>query len=153
MEWERSEEPGAGWELLAAAQSSHSETRSHARALLSSSRHLGGIGLAETPSARKRQPRVEDEIKAPYGLDIMEDCCQCPEYGGGRFCAFSQPTLESWSKAGQKSVQPAGAILFVEGQTPRGVFIVCSGKANVSTASREGKILFLKTAGTGEALG
>lgn len=47
MEWERSEEPNAGWELLVAAQSSHSETRSHARALLSSSRHLGGIGLAE----------------------------------------------------------------------------------------------------------
>jgi hypothetical protein len=41
MEWERSEEPSAGWELLAAAQSSHSETRSHARALLSSSRQSG----------------------------------------------------------------------------------------------------------------
>ena len=31
MEWERSEEPIAGWELLRASQSSHSETRSHAR--------------------------------------------------------------------------------------------------------------------------
>jgi hypothetical protein len=53
MEWERSEEPSAGWELLRAAQSSHTETGSHARALLSSSRHLGGIGLAETPSPRE----------------------------------------------------------------------------------------------------
>jgi CRP-like cAMP-binding protein len=44
-------------------------------------------------------------------------------------------------------------ILFVEGQTPRGVFIVCSGKVNLSTTSREGKILILKTAGPGEALG
>ena len=48
---------------------------------------------------------------------------------------------------------PAGAILFVEGQTPRGVFIVCSGKVNLSTTSREGKILILKTAGPGEVLG
>jgi hypothetical protein len=147
MEWERSEEPSAGWELLRAAQSSHSETRSHARALLSSSRHLGGIGLAETPSPGKRQPRPEDQMKAPHGLDIIEDCCECPEYESGRFCAFSQPTPESLSKASHKSVLPAGAILFVEGQTPRGVFIVCSGKVNLSTTSRGGKILILKTAG------
>jgi hypothetical protein len=33
----------------------------------------------------------------------------------------------------------AGAILFVEGQTPRGVYIVCSGKVSLSTTSREGK--------------
>jgi CRP/FNR family transcriptional regulator len=92
-------------------------------------------------------------MKAPYGLDIIEDCCQCPEYGSGRFCEFSLPTLESLSKASHKSVLPAGAILFVEGQTPRGVFIVCSGKVNLSTTSREGKILILKTAGPGEVLG
>jgi len=152
MEWERSEEPSAGWELIAAAQSPHIETRSHARALLSRSRHLGGIGLSEA-SPRKRQSRVEDEMKAPYGLDIIEDCCECPESGDGRFCDFSQTALESLSEASHKSVLPAGAILFVEGQTPRGVFIVCSGKVNLSTTSREGKILILKTAGAGEALG
>jgi CRP/FNR family cyclic AMP-dependent transcriptional regulator len=65
----------------------------------------------------------------------------------------AQPTLESLSKASHKSVLPAGAILFVEGQTPRGVFIVCSGKVNLSTTSREGKILILKTAGPEEVLG
>lgn len=52
-----------------------------------------------------------------------------------------------------KSVLTAGAILFVEGQTPRGVFIICSGKVNLSTTSREGKILILKTAEAGETLG
>ena len=152
MAWERSEEPGAGWELLAAAQSPHCETRSHARALLSSSRHLGGIGLSEAPSPSKRQSRVEDDMKAPYGLDIIEDCCECTA-AGRRFCDISQPALQSLTEASQKSVLPAGAILFVEGQDPRGVFIVCSGKVNLSTTSREGKILILKTAGPGEALG
>src|SRR5215831_3514600 len=38
LEWETNEEPGAGWDLIAAAQSSHEETRLHARALLSGSR-------------------------------------------------------------------------------------------------------------------
>jgi CRP/FNR family transcriptional regulator, cyclic AMP receptor protein len=63
------------------------------------------------------------------------------------------PALASLSQASQKSIVPAGAILFVEGQAPRGIFIVCSGKINLSTTSREGKILLLKTAGPGEALG
>jgi CRP/FNR family transcriptional regulator, cyclic AMP receptor protein len=50
-------------------------------------------------------------------------------------------------------VLPAGAILFVEGQSPRGMFVLCSGKVNLSTTSREGKILILKTAEAGEVLG
>jgi CRP/FNR family transcriptional regulator len=154
LEWETNEEPGAGWELIAAAQSSHGETRSHARKLLSSSRHLPGIGLGEVSAPRKRAPRVEeDDMKAPYGIEIIENCCECPEVGGSHFCQFSPGALDSLSGTSHKSVLPAGAILFVEGQAPRGVFIICSGKVNLSTTSREGKLLILKTASAGEALG
>ncbi len=92
-------------------------------------------------------------MHAPYGLDIIEDCSQCTEIKSGHFCDFSQPVLKSLNEVSQKSVLPAGAILFVEGQTPRGMFVVCSGKVNLSTTSREGKILIIKTAGPGEALG
>lgn len=152
MDWENNEDPGAAWELIAAAQSADVETRAHARALLASSRHLGGIG-SESPSPRKRQPQVEEDMKAPYGLNIIEDCCDCPELKNGHFCDFSLPVLNALTQVGQKSILPSGAILFVEGQSPRGVFIVCSGKVNLSTTSRGGKILILKTAGPGEALG
>jgi CRP/FNR family transcriptional regulator len=48
---------------------------------------------------------------------------------------------------------PAGAILFVEGQIPRGIFVLCSGRVKLSTASREGKVLILKFAEAGEELG
>jgi CRP/FNR family transcriptional regulator len=51
------------------------------------------------------------------------------------------------------TVMPAGAVLFVEGQTPRGIFILCSGKVKLSTTSREGKVLILKQSGAGEVLG
>jgi CRP/FNR family transcriptional regulator, cyclic AMP receptor protein len=61
--------------------------------------------------------------------------------------------LQALSEAGHKSTLPAGAILFVEGQSPRGIFILRSGKVNLSTTSREGKIIILKTAEAGEALG
>jgi len=157
LEWERNEDPSAGWELISATRSAHSDTRAHALSLLASSQHLGGIGLgaaAEFVAPRKRQTAVEDDaMKVPYGLDIVEDCTECPSAGPGFFCGFSEPVLRALNQVSHKSTLPAGAILFVEGQAPRGMFIVCSGKVNLSTTSREGKILILKTAQAGEVLG
>lgn len=156
IEWERLEEPSAAWELLAAAQSSHGDTRAHARALLSSSHHLGGAGLApvsECSARPKRDPAPEANMNAPYGIEITENCAECSHRKSGFFCDFSPSTLEALNLASHKSTLPAGAILFVEGQASRGMFVLCSGKVNLSTTSREGKILILKTAEAGEALG
>lgn len=155
LAWESTEDPSAAWELISAAKSRYSDTRAHARALLSSSKRLNGVGISgECLSPRKRPPVVEEnEMKAPYGLEIVENCTECPLVVAGDFCAFSQPAIGSLTEVSQKSILPAGAILFVEGQSARGVFILCSGKINLSTTSREGKILLLKTAGPGEALG
>jgi len=158
FQWEQQEEPSAGWELVSAAQSAHSETCAHARALLSSSRHLGGLGgecgaKKRRPPKRSEEEELEDEMKAPYGLDIIEDCAACTELSSGHFCDFSQPVVEAFNEVSQKSVLPGGAILFVEGQASRGLFIVCCGRVNLSTTSREGKILIVKTAGPGEVLG
>jgi CRP/FNR family transcriptional regulator len=69
------------------------------------------------------------------------------------FCGTSPEVLKSLNQISQKNTLPAGAILYVEGQAPRGMFIVCSGKVNLSTTSREGKILILKSAFAGAALG
>ncbi len=44
-------------------------------------------------------------------------------------------------------------MLFVEGQVPRGAFVLCSGRVKLSTTSREGKVLILKMAEPGDALG
>jgi CRP/FNR family transcriptional regulator len=156
LAWERREEPSAAWELLAAARSSHADTRAHARALLASSRHLGalGQGAASCRNINKQKPTSSLEMNmAPYGLDIIDNCSDCTHTDPGFFCGFSPSALQSLNDVSHKSILPAGAILFVEGQTPRGMFILCSGKVNLSTTSREGKILILKTAAPGEALG
>jgi CRP/FNR family transcriptional regulator len=154
--WEREEEPSYAWELLAAAESWQSDTRAHARALLASSRHLGSLGQGVSscrPAKPKRSSPMEINMKMPYGLDIIENCTQCTTANGGFSCGFSSSTLQSLNEVSHKSNLPAGAILFVEGQVSRGMFILCSGKVNLSTTSREGKILILKTAAAGEALG
>src|SRR5436309_1415500 len=69
------------------------------------------------------------------------------------FCGLSPDVLKSFSAASHLSTYPGGAILFVEGQSPRGAFVLCSGKVKISTTSREGKVLILKMAEPGEALG
>lgn len=156
VEWELREEPSAAWDLLAAAQSTHSDTRAHARALLASSHHLGGIATAVRPlcfGKFRRDSDGETDMKAPYGLNIIEDCTECPTAHPDFFCGFSPSVLSSLNQVSHKSTLPAGAILFVEGQSPRGMFILCSGRVNLSTTSREGKILILKTAEAGEAMG
>src|SRR5436309_6098514 len=48
---------------------------------------------------------------------------------------------------------PAGAVLFVEGQSPRGIYVICSGRVKLTTTSREGKTLILRIAEAGEVLG
>lgn len=92
-------------------------------------------------------------MNMPYGIELVEDCGQCAIHKSNFFCSFSSAVLQALSQAGHKSTLPAGAILFVEGQSPRGMFILCSGRVNLSTTSREGKILILKTAEPGEAIG
>ncbi len=92
-------------------------------------------------------------MKPPYGFGPIEDCTHCSRTHPGFFCAFSEPVSQALSQVCHKSNLPPGAVLFVEGQVPRGMFILCSGRVNLSTTSREGKILILKTAEAGEVVG
>ena len=154
--WEQEEEPSAAWELIRAANCGDEETRAHARALLGNSQHLFGSGVStgtQMARSRKRAATAETDMNTPYDLEIIENCTECTNTHAGFFCGFSHRVLQALNRASQKSTLPAGAILFVEGQAPRGVFIICSGKVNLSTTSHEGKTLILKTAMPGEALG
>lgn len=160
IEWERREDSSAGWELIAAAQSSLGDTRAHARALLAASGHLDGGSVAPTVEGvemekpdPKPEPKMEEDMKVPYGLEITENCNECSHNRPGFYCHFSHPVLQALNQVSHKSILPAGAILFVEGQTPRGAFILCTGRVNLSTTSREGKILILKSAVAGEMIG
>ena len=48
---------------------------------------------------------------------------------------------------------PAGAVLFSEGQSARGIYVVESGLVKVSVCARDGRTLILKIARAGDALG
>ena len=44
-------------------------------------------------------------------------------------------------------------MLFIEGQRPRGVFVLCAGKAKLSTSSSDGKTIITKISEAGDVLG
>jgi len=48
---------------------------------------------------------------------------------------------------------PTGAVLFAEGQAPRGIFVVRRGRIKLSVCGRDGKTLILRLAEAGEVLG
>ncbi|MGH9881872.1 MAG: Crp/Fnr family transcriptional regulator [Pyrinomonadaceae bacterium] len=48
---------------------------------------------------------------------------------------------------------PRGSVLFVEGQRPRGVYVLCEGRAKVCISSAQGKTLVLRIAIPGDLLG
>lgn len=92
-------------------------------------------------------------MPSPYGLNIIENCLACSGREAAGFCALPPATLQILSEAGAVATYPKSAVLFVEGQEPRGVFVVCSGKAKLSASSRGGKTIIAKFAAPGEVLG
>ena len=92
-------------------------------------------------------------MRTPYGLNIIDTCTACSARTASSFCAFPTSVLRAFDQVSQHSILPTGAILFVEGQVSRGIFVICSGRVKLSTASREGKVLILKTSEAGECLG
>lgn len=90
---------------------------------------------------------------SPYGLQLAENCLICKLRDGGFFCDLPKEPLQELERIKYASGYPEGAVLFVEGQSPRGVYIVCAGRVKLSTTSREGKSLILRIAHGGEVLG
>src|SRR5215475_3681962 len=92
-------------------------------------------------------------MSSPYGLQITESCLICKLRHSGFFCDLPKPSLEYLDKIKYASAFPQGAVLFVEGQAPRGIYIICSGRVKLTTTSRDGKTLILRIAQAGEVLG
>ena len=92
-------------------------------------------------------------MNTPYGLEIVDNCISCKLKREDCFCNLSGPVLKAFSAISHQTTFPPDATLFVEGQPPRGVFLLCSGKVKLSTSSRDGKVLILKMAVPGEMLG
>ena len=79
LEWECTADPSAAWEVISAARSANSDTRAHALSLLERTQELKpqfpeDLGYRER---ERRSSMKEVDMRAPYGLDVIESCMGC----------------------------------------------------------------------------
>jgi len=90
---------------------------------------------------------------APYGLTILDNCVSCPVKKVRLFCDLSLAAAQRLQGVKSTAVYPKGAMLIMEGQQPRGVFVLCTGKAKLSASSRDGRTIITQIADAGDVLG
>jgi len=100
-----------------------------------------------------RHSQQNDKSKTPYGLRVISSCLNCELVKHRVFCNLSKPALAEMDTISSSSVYPKGTILFVEGQEPRGVFVICNGRLKLSTSSAQGKSVIVRVAEPGEVIG
>jgi CRP/FNR family cyclic AMP-dependent transcriptional regulator len=87
------------------------------------------------------------------GLSCVESCLNCHLRSGNFFSDLSRDSIEAFNRIKHAAVFPEHAVVLVEGQTAWGIFILCQGRAKLSTTSRDGKTLIIRIAEAGEVLG
>jgi CRP/FNR family cyclic AMP-dependent transcriptional regulator len=86
-------------------------------------------------------------------IAIPRDCLTCTLRQPGDFCNLPRPLMDMFNGLGHLTLYPANATLLNEGQRPRGIYVVCSGRAKLSVEARDGKTIILKIAGDRHVLG
>jgi len=92
-------------------------------------------------------------MRGPYGFEMSDSCQTCKHRAASFFCQLPPAALKDFNAIKSSSVYPEGAMLFLEKQEPRGIFILCEGQVKLSISSAEGKTLILQIAKAGEVLG
>ena len=72
---------------------------------------------------------------------------------GGFLSQLSPAALKEFQALAIPTSYPSGSVLFLEGQAPRGVFLLLEGEIKLSLGSSGGKTLILRLARPGELLG
>jgi CRP/FNR family transcriptional regulator len=81
------------------------------------------------------------------------DCLNCTLRETGDFCHLADVLMNEFNMMGHLTFYPGNATLLKEGQIPRGVYIVCDGRAKLSVEARDGKTIILKIASNRDVLG
>ncbi|MFZ0286479.1 MAG: Crp/Fnr family transcriptional regulator [Terriglobales bacterium] len=69
------------------------------------------------------------------------------------FCDLPAGVVDALEQEALTTTYPTGAVLFAEGQSPRGVFIVRRGRVKLSICGSDGRTLILRIIEAGDPLG
>ena len=92
-------------------------------------------------------------MHSPYGMELTGSCETCALRGEGFFCNLSKSCLKAFDAVKFTSGYPASAVLFVEGEGARGVYMLCKGRVKLTMTSADGKTMILRIVKAGEVLG
>src|SRR3990172_5285129 len=104
-------------------------------------------------ATRGTEVLMEGKLLTPYGVNIVDSCLTCKGHDSYLFCDLPRSALQDLDDLKSVAIYRRGAVLFVEGQPCRGVFILCQGQAKLLASSSEGKTVILRIAQAGEVLG
>ena len=92
-------------------------------------------------------------VHSSYQSDPLENCLSCKLRANRIFCNLSTAALQAFERIRYASSYPKGAVLFMEGQAPRGIFVLCHGQVKLSLSAKDGKTFILQIAEPGTVLG
>src|SRR5581483_8446019 len=121
--------------------------------------HTGGKHMAtSTVTATAAAPHFSfsegpTKTHAPYGLPVLDHCSNCTLRNSNFFCSLSASAITAFDQLKHVTAYPEGALVFVEGQTANGVYLLCQGRAKLTTTNAEGKTLMVRIAEAGEIIG
>lgn len=92
-------------------------------------------------------------MATPYNLDVNHDCTKCTNRSERQFCNMEEKAVASLDALKFTTIHPKGALLFVEGEDPRSVYLLCRGRVKLTMSSSDGRTLIVRIAEPGEVLG
>ncbi len=90
---------------------------------------------------------------SPYGMEIVESSLTCKLRAEHIFCDLPARALQTFESIKYATAYPQRAVLFVQGQLPRGIFVLCKGSVKLSINSPNGRTMIVKLVEPGEVLG
>lgn len=88
-----------------------------------------------------------------YGIEMCNDCSSCAWRTDSFFCQFDPDILKAFDSVTFTNVYPEDAVLYAEGETPLGLYVLCTGSVKLSISSGSGKTLITRLVQPGETLG
>ena len=88
-----------------------------------------------------------------YDLAIVENCLVCKLRKDNFFCALPSAWLEALERVKIATQLPKDTPIFAEGESPRGIYILCQGQVKLSMTDIEGRTLVVGIVEPGDVLG
>ena len=88
-----------------------------------------------------------------HGFSVIDSCLTCPVRHDRLFCDIPDAAIKHLDAIKGTAFYPKGAFLCLEGQMPRGIFVLCNGRAKITASNADGKTIILGFASPGEVLG